>query len=109
MLVPGADQDAATYVPQSGPAAVSGPPTSHRQPSRGGQRGALTVVAWALTAIVGGSLGIAVLMSILDDHVRGSRSEAAMVAVVVVVVAVVLVSRMVRAATTPRRTRRKPD
>lgn len=87
------------------------PTPTHPEPPRGRTPRPLRVVGWILALMVGGPLVIAILMSILDDHLRGAGSAARLVVSLVVLATMAVVGRLVRAAVTPRRgaERRPPE
>lgn len=62
----------------------------------------LAVLGWGMAALVAGSLAIAIVMSVVDDHLRGREVEARLVVSIIVVVTLLLVARLVRAAVSPR-------
>jgi hypothetical protein len=80
------------------------PNPSPRPASSGRTRRPLIVVGWTLAVLVLGPLAIAVVMSILDDHLRGAV-EARLVVSIIVVVTLLLVARLVREAVTPKGSR----
>lgn len=107
----------ATLVHEPGPAgrpdaaAPSGGPTSSgipvpavpRPPApQGRTRGPLATVAWTLALVISGAFAIAVVMSLLDDHLRGAVATRLVVAVIVLM-AIALVARVGRAMLSPRR------
>ncbi len=94
--------------PTRGPS--SGAPAPEGGPGRpapdGGTPGPLRVVAWTLALVVVGPIAIAIVFSVLDDHLRGNRGVARLAVGALVVVVLAVVGRVVRAALTPRRTDR---
>ena len=66
-------------------------------------------MGWTLALLVGGPVVIAIIMSILDDHLRGNDSAARLVVWLIVVATMALVARVVKAALTPRRDGKRPE
>lgn len=79
------------------------PTRTRPEPPRGRLPGPLTVVGWTLALVVVVPLVIAIVMSILDDHLRGAGSAARLVVSLIVLATLAVVARVVKAAVTPRR------
>lgn len=79
------------------------PARTRPEPPRGRLRRPLTIVGWTLALMVGGPIVIAIVMSVLDDHLRGADAAARLVVSLVVLAAMAVVARVLKAALTPRR------
>jgi hypothetical protein len=101
-----AAQVTATVDPGSGsrtPAGVRPEPLAGRRPRP------LAVAGWTLALVVGGPVAIAIVMSTLDEHLRGNEGAARVVVSLIILVVLAAVGRLLKAAMTVRRADRTPE
>jgi hypothetical protein len=102
----------AELVPAPGAGAASSssgfriPVAPRPEPRQGSPRRPRTIIGWTLGLVVGGAILIAIIMSTLDDHLRGNERVARLVVSLIVGAAVAAVARVAKAAMTARRTGR---
>lgn len=98
----------AGLVGSEGEATTSGIPIPQLAEVRtpgGRPMGALKAIGLVLALVVVGALVIAVVMSVLDDGLRGQKGLAEVVVLIVIAVLLAAVAGLVRLITTPRRER----